>query len=265
MKFTALCRTIINNQVKNMDNYYAREESIQGPEASLGLYLQYINIRRFGSGFRSEETLASGSPVNGDKRHGQTRQPAAIEHETALKRNFSPRPRGAPNSNKRPRKSHPARHPAKAFGLVYQKLFADPGFYYRLPLEPFIVEARDQMQAPERMEGHSLIDCLIQIYRIYRPIALKQLAYVELDDPDRLSSLHILTPQQAHLLGIPLGGPSNPDTKKPAQILRPGNHILRLSVVSDPSIEMDKNKTGIHSPVDNFVATDNLNQQGDHQ
>jgi hypothetical protein len=246
-----------------MDNYYTHEEGILAPEASRGLYLQYINIRRFGSGFRSKEPLTSAPPFNGDKKHGQVRQPAAITHETVHHPNFAPYPRGAPNSNKRPRRPHPTRRPAKPYGLVYQKLFADPGVYYRVPLELFFVEIRDQMQAPELLERDSLIDGLLQIYRVYRPIALKQLAYVELGDPDRASALHVLTPPKAHILGVTLGGPRNPDTQRPAQILRPGNHIFRLSLMSDPSVELDKN--GIHSPVDDFDAANDSKKQENHQ
>lgn len=174
-------------------------------------------------------------------------RPGAGAEEAQTRRSFYRHRQAAPgrpvadagHPQPRPHASHDpgARgHAARPFGLVYRKLFPDPGLYFRVPFGGFTRELSGQAAAPHRLAPAQGIDCLLQIYQIHRPIPKTQIAYIETGDEANQHLFHLLTPQKERLLGVDhIIGPASGHQALPPQSGRP-TRLFRLTLAMDPSM-----------------------------
>ena len=139
---------------------------------------------------------------------------------------------------------------SKPYGLVYEKLFPDPGYYLRLPFMPFERELRNQIKYPERLTLKSLIDCMVQVYRIRRPITFEHLALVEIGDAKQGMRLNLLSRSQARILGLNPEEPKNFRDKWPPHVIRPGQHVFHISLLYDPAEKMEHFQNPTTAPTD---------------
>lgn len=183
--------------------------------------------------------------------NGGTQKPPI--HTVDMSENPEPR-------NGNPRADHPSRKAnglrSKPYGLVYEKLFPDPGFYLRLPFLPFEGELRNQIKYPERLTHKSLVDCVVQVYRIHRPITFDHLTSVEMGDAKQGNRLNILNRSQARILGLNLEESKNLRGKWPPHLIRPGQHVFRISLLFDPTEKMEYFQNPKTAPTDYSASAD---------
>ena len=193
-------------------------------------------------------------------RHYRLENPSPSRRATEGRRRVTPRHQDPAKRRQRPTRDSFAtaqrdektvwQRPLGAeFGLVFRKAFPEPGLFYRLPFGWFAPEIESQLAAPQRLGPMQRIDCLLQIYQIYRPVRTEQMALAETGSAERAGEFHHLTPRKAHQLGLPqfacrqTGDPRIWSRKSPA----PGQ-VFRLQVVSDPTIS-DNTEPGAESGV----------------
>jgi hypothetical protein len=147
----------------------------------------------------------------------------------------------------------------KPYGLVYEKLFPDPGSYIRIPFGDFEVELTDQIASPDLLKPENLLDCMLQIYQIHRPIPIERLAFVELGDPAQAVNINLLTEKKALALGVKIqpGKRKTPANKQQAQLAVPGQYFFRISLLFDPTLKDENIQFDDSSPQNGYEPVTN--------
>src|SRR5215475_7642806 len=110
--------------------------------------------------------------------------------------------------------------------LAYRKIIADPGLYLKLPWARVKSELAPQLQHPEKLRDHDILECHAQIYEAQRTLPAAQLAALALGDA-------AFAPQ----LFKP---PREPfETHATSRHIYTGQRVYRLWPVFDPTIERD--------------------------
>lgn len=135
---------------------------------------------------------------------------------------------------------------AKPYGLVYEKMFPDPGSYIRIPFADFEVELTDQIASPKLLKPESLLDCMLQIYQIHRSIPVERLALVELGDSAQAVQIHPLTEKKALALGVTIRPTKRKAAanKQQALLALPGQYFFQLSLLFDPTLKEENVQFG---------------------
>lgn len=175
------------------------------------------------------EKAAPRRPAQGAVRATPHRPPADVRHPRMMAQATRETAASAPRPT-------PKGQTGRPFGLVYWKLFPDPGLYFRVPFGAFTRELGALLAAPRSIAPSQGIDCLLQVYQIHRPIPKARIARIETGDEADQYQFHLLTPQKERLLEIDqIPGLLRANRSLPPQA-GGSTRLFRLVPVTDPSL-----------------------------
>lgn len=120
-------------------------------------------------------------------------------------------------------------------GTVFEKAYPDPGCYVRVQCARLRNELAQQLHDFEQLEANQLIDCILQVYRIHRPVSLGRLRSLMRSDDTRGMELIRLTARAASVFGLPAPPETKPVDVDTPGIAHPGEWYWSIDAVSDPT------------------------------
>jgi hypothetical protein len=130
---------------------------------------------------------------------------------------------------------------------AYRTIVADPGLYLKLPWAHVKSELTAQLQHPEKLPDHDVLECYAQIYEAQQTMPAAQLAALALGDAAFAPQLQPLTQAKAQMLGAPqLFKPTHEpfEMRAASRQIYAGQRVYRLWPVFDPTGDRDTRSGG---------------------